>query len=47
MGDLADEIEQMQAEINAFDDKLDQIDGWVNLTIHRGIFLKESKKQFT
>lgn len=27
MGDLADEIEQMQAEINAFDDKLDQIDG--------------------
>lgn len=27
MGDLADEIDQMQAEINAFDDKLDAIDG--------------------
>jgi len=26
MGDLADEIEQMQAEINAFDDKLDALD---------------------
>merc|ERR1712088_1096465 len=27
MGDLADEIDQMQAEINAFDDKLDAMDG--------------------
>jgi len=26
MGDLAEEIEQMQAEINAFDDKLDALD---------------------